>query len=150
MATHTPIARGAPDWQLVVGAVAIVLGLVLVIMSMRDLEPDRRARHEFTRPSTMDPTVAANRLQASSGADRRAFLLCTTIQTYTSPVSTTLTPRPGRLLSCRFVGHDCNVALGNTPEQRFLGIWSDGVPVTEPRASDAPESAASLVATPAT
>ena len=131
MATRTPIARDAPDWQLVVGAVAIVLGLVLVIMSMRDLEPDRRARHEFTRPSRADaapeamtvlpvttedrvlakrgpdrtttppsrwtPTVAANRLQASSGADRRAFLLCTTIQTYTSTVSTTPTPRPGRL-----------------------------------------------------
>jgi hypothetical protein len=26
---------------------------------------------------------------------------------------------------------DCEYALGDTPEQRFMGYWSDGVPVAE-------------------
>jgi hypothetical protein len=30
------------------------------------------------------------------------------------------------------------VALGNTPEQRFMGTWSDGVPVTEAVVTDDP------------
>jgi hypothetical protein len=35
------------------------------------------------------------------------------------------------LMSCAFAGEWCEYALGNTPEQRFMGEWSDGVPVTE-------------------
>jgi acetyl esterase/lipase len=35
------------------------------------------------------------------------------------------------LMSCRFAQQDCQDATGNTPEQRFLGAWSDGTPVTE-------------------
>jgi outer membrane protein assembly factor BamB len=35
------------------------------------------------------------------------------------------------LFACVFHGESCEVALGNTPEQRFMGAWSDGVPVTE-------------------
>jgi hypothetical protein len=35
------------------------------------------------------------------------------------------------LMSCSFAGHDCEYAFGNTPEQRFMGYWSDGVPVAE-------------------
>jgi hypothetical protein len=47
------------------------------------------------------------------------------------------------LMTCSFDGQDCQVALGNTPEQRFLGTWSDGVPVTEPQVTDDPELPAS-------
>jgi hypothetical protein len=35
------------------------------------------------------------------------------------------------LMSCAFAGQDCQYALGNTPEERFMGYWSDGVPVAE-------------------
>lgn len=35
------------------------------------------------------------------------------------------------LLSCTFYGADCEYAFGDTPEQRFMGNWSDGTPVTE-------------------
>jgi acetyl esterase/lipase len=35
------------------------------------------------------------------------------------------------LMGCSFAGQDCQDALGNTPQQRFMGTWSDGVPVTE-------------------
>jgi hypothetical protein len=37
-----------------------------------------------------------------------------------------------------FAGEWCAVALGNTPEQRFLGEWSDDVPVTEAIVTDDP------------
>jgi len=29
-------------------------------------------------------------------------------------------------------------AFGNTPEQRFMGTWSDGVPVKELKVTDTP------------
>jgi outer membrane protein assembly factor BamB/dienelactone hydrolase len=42
------------------------------------------------------------------------------------------------LFACTFHGEFCDVALGNTPEQRFMGTWSDGVPVTELQVTDGP------------
>ena len=42
------------------------------------------------------------------------------------------------LMGCAFDGEWCEVALGNTPEQRFMGTWSDAVPVAEPLVTDAP------------
>ena len=42
------------------------------------------------------------------------------------------------LMDCAFAGEWCEVALGNTPEQRFMGEWSDGVPVTEALVTDDP------------
>lgn len=35
------------------------------------------------------------------------------------------------LFSCAFSGTDCEYALGDTEEQRFMGVWSDGTPVRE-------------------
>ncbi|MEO1516424.1 MAG: alpha/beta hydrolase [Bacteroidota bacterium] len=35
------------------------------------------------------------------------------------------------LLSCQRSGEDCNIAFGNSPEQRFMGEWSDGKAVRE-------------------
>ncbi len=35
------------------------------------------------------------------------------------------------LFSCAFSGADCEYALGDTDEQRFMGIWNDGTPVRE-------------------
>jgi acetyl esterase/lipase len=35
------------------------------------------------------------------------------------------------LESCSIEGKSCEVALGNTPQQRSLGTWSDGTPVKE-------------------
>jgi acetyl esterase/lipase len=42
------------------------------------------------------------------------------------------------LMGCAFDGEWCAYALGNTSEQRFMGTWSDGVPVTEALVSDEP------------
>jgi acetyl esterase/lipase len=42
------------------------------------------------------------------------------------------------LMGCAFDGEWCEVALGNTAEQRFMGTWSDGVPVTEAIVIDDP------------
>ncbi len=42
------------------------------------------------------------------------------------------------LIACSFDGTWCEYALGNTPEQRFMGVWSDGVPVTELNVTDDP------------
>ena len=42
------------------------------------------------------------------------------------------------LMGCAFDGEWCEVALGNTPEQRYMGEWSDGVPVTEAVITDDP------------
>lgn len=33
------------------------------------------------------------------------------------------------LVDCSLTGTHCNVAFGNTPEQKFMGLWSDSVPV---------------------
>lgn len=43
------------------------------------------------------------------------------------------------LMACAFQGKWCEYALGNTPEQRFMGCWSDGVPVNELLVTDEPE-----------
>jgi acetyl esterase/lipase len=40
------------------------------------------------------------------------------------------------LMSCSFTHEWCEYALGDTPEQRFMGTWSDGVPVAEPSVSN--------------
>ena len=32
------------------------------------------------------------------------------------------------LRSCAFTGSDCDLALGDTPQHRSNGTWSDGVP----------------------
>ncbi len=42
------------------------------------------------------------------------------------------------LMACSFDGTWCEYALGNTAEQRFIGVWSDGVPVLEPTVTDDP------------
>jgi acetyl esterase/lipase len=42
------------------------------------------------------------------------------------------------LMACSFDGTWCKYALGNTPEQRFMGVWSDGVAVIELNVSDDP------------
>jgi hypothetical protein len=42
------------------------------------------------------------------------------------------------LMSCSFAGKDCQYALGDTPEQRFMGTWSDGVPIAEPQVTEDP------------
>jgi acetyl esterase/lipase len=42
------------------------------------------------------------------------------------------------LMACAFAGEWCEYALGDTPEQRFMGTWSDGVPVQEPVITDDP------------
>jgi dienelactone hydrolase len=44
------------------------------------------------------------------------------------------------LLACVFADTWCDYALGNTPEQRFMGTWSDGVPVTELEVTDDPSA----------
>ena len=42
------------------------------------------------------------------------------------------------LMACVFDGTWCEYALGNTPEQRFMGSWSDGIPVAEALVTDDP------------
>jgi acetyl esterase/lipase len=42
------------------------------------------------------------------------------------------------LMTCAFATEWCEYALGNTPEQRFMGEWSDGVPVSEALVTDDP------------
>jgi len=42
------------------------------------------------------------------------------------------------LTDAAFFGKNKNYALGNTPEQRYMGIWSDGVPVRELIVTDHP------------
>ena len=42
------------------------------------------------------------------------------------------------LIACSIDGTLCEYAHGDTPEQRFLGNWSDGVPVQEPLVTDDP------------
>jgi len=41
------------------------------------------------------------------------------------------------LRSCAFEGRDCEYALGDTPEHRFNGIWSDGTPIKPLKVQDA-------------
>jgi acetyl esterase/lipase len=40
------------------------------------------------------------------------------------------------LFACAFDGEWCEYALGNTPEQRSMGVWSDGVPIAELTVTD--------------
>ncbi len=42
------------------------------------------------------------------------------------------------LTDAAFYGTHRQYALGDTPEQRFMGLWSDGVPVSELRVTDSP------------
>jgi pimeloyl-ACP methyl ester carboxylesterase len=42
------------------------------------------------------------------------------------------------LTDAAFYGKNRNYALGNTPEQRFMGVWSDGVPVKELKVTEHP------------
>lgn len=41
------------------------------------------------------------------------------------------------LRSCAYSKKDCRYALGNTPQHRSMGKWSDGVPVTPLKIQDA-------------
>jgi hypothetical protein len=47
------------------------------------------------------------------------------------------------LFACAFEAAWCEYALGDTPEQRFMGVWSDGVPVKELDVTDDPAAPAS-------
>jgi len=42
------------------------------------------------------------------------------------------------LIDAAFKGKNREYALGNTPQQRFMGVWSDGVPVKELKVTDKP------------
>jgi acetyl esterase/lipase len=42
------------------------------------------------------------------------------------------------LLGCAFAGVDCGFALGDTPDQRFMGTWSDSTPVVDAQVTDDP------------
>jgi len=42
------------------------------------------------------------------------------------------------LCDAAFFGKNRNYALGNTKDQRFMGVWSDGVPVKEMKVTDTP------------
>lgn len=42
------------------------------------------------------------------------------------------------LIDAAFTGKNRVYALGNTPQQRFMGVWSDGVPVKELKVTDKP------------
>lgn len=42
------------------------------------------------------------------------------------------------LTDSAFYGRNREYALGNTPQQRFMGQWSDGVPVKELVVTDRP------------
>ena len=42
------------------------------------------------------------------------------------------------LCDAAFHGKNREYALGNTPQQRFMGVWSDGVPVKELKVADKP------------
>ena len=42
------------------------------------------------------------------------------------------------LTDAAFNGKNREYALGNTPQQRFMGVWSDGVPVKELKVTDKP------------
>lgn len=42
------------------------------------------------------------------------------------------------LCDAAFYGKNREYALGNTPQQRFMGVWSDGVPVKELKITDKP------------
>ena len=42
------------------------------------------------------------------------------------------------LCDAAFYGKNREYALGNTKQQRFMGVWSDGVPVKELKVTDAP------------
>jgi dienelactone hydrolase len=42
------------------------------------------------------------------------------------------------LCDAAFYGKNREYALGNTPQQRFMGVWSDGVPVRELKVTDKP------------
>lgn len=42
------------------------------------------------------------------------------------------------LCDAAFFGKNREYALGNTPQQRFMGLWSDGVPVKELKVTDKP------------
>ena len=42
------------------------------------------------------------------------------------------------LCDAAFYGKNREYALGNTPQQRFMGVWSDGVPVKELKITDNP------------
>jgi hypothetical protein len=42
------------------------------------------------------------------------------------------------LCDAAFYGKNREYALGNTPQQRFMGVWSDGVPVKELKVTNKP------------
>ena len=44
------------------------------------------------------------------------------------------------LTDAAFFGKNREYALGNTPQQRFMGVWSDGTPVKELKVIDKPYS----------
>ena len=52
------------------------------------------------------------------------------------------------LMGCAFKGEWCEYARGDTPEQRFMGTWSDGMPVAEPIVTDDPAEPMTAASTP--
>jgi len=52
------------------------------------------------------------------------------------------------LMACAFAGEWCEYAFGNTPQQRFMGTWSDGVPVAEAVVAGEPVVGRAMTPTP--
>jgi hypothetical protein len=52
------------------------------------------------------------------------------------------------LVDCAFAGQGCDTSFGDTPAERFMGVWSDGVPVKEAQVTDDPGPPPTATATP--
>jgi len=117
--THALVLVGADDFGNLVGGQQIWEWLTPLPAEQRDFltlpsddhgEPSLTADHvvPLTEPRPIDPLVALDAL------DWYGIWKLT-----------------DALMSCTFTGEWCEYAFGNTPEQRFMGTWGDGTPVTE-------------------
>jgi len=92
--------------------------------------PDARRDYvEINSDDHGDPALSADHFQASSddmGGEVDALDWYGTWKLFDA------------LMACAFDGELCATALGDTPEQRFMGTWSDGVPVEPMRITDGP------------
>lgn len=80
----------------------------------------------------VNPTRVGDAPQQTSRSDRRETMMVNALDFYGT------WKLFDALCDAAFYGRNREYALGNTPQQRFMGIWSDGLPVNELKVTDKP------------
>lgn len=125
-------------WLVVVGADDIVVGDATakrIFRSVRHIPADNRDYVVVRTDRHGEPPLVADHISPCAPLNPRQLLLaqgCNALDYYA------YWKLFDALTDAAFFGKNREFALGNTPQQRFMGAWSDGTPVVELLVTDEP------------